>query len=161
MREKEQHPQITPERIMQLAWGYAPPLIIEAVIYNRIFDVLDGSAKTIDQISSETDIPVRRLYALMNALTAFELLVKDEDSRYTLAPESSAFLVSTRPSFLGGLFRHISTQLLPKWLTLNEVIRTGSSSTEITRQSAELFQQQVEDLYAMSYPAAQTLVEVL
>jgi len=46
-------------------------------------------------------------------------------------------------------------------LKLNEVIRTGSSSTDVTRQSAELFQQQVEDLYAMSYPAAQTLVEVL
>jgi len=57
MREKEQHSQITPERIMQLAWDYAPPLIIEAAIYNRIFDVLDGSAKTIDQISSETGYP--------------------------------------------------------------------------------------------------------
>lgn len=161
MREKEHDPQITPAHIMQLAWGYAPPLIIEAAIHNRIFDALDGGAKTIDQISSETGTSARCLYALMNALTGFELVVKDQDSRYTLAPESSAFLVSTKPSFLGGLFRHISTDLLPKWLKLKEVIHTGSPSTDINRKNIDLFQQQVEDLYAMSYPAAQTLAEVL
>ena len=32
---------VTPERIMQFAWGYAPPLILEAAIKHRVFDVLD------------------------------------------------------------------------------------------------------------------------
>ena len=26
----EEQKQLTPERIMQMAWGYAPPLILEA-----------------------------------------------------------------------------------------------------------------------------------
>ena len=39
-------PQVTPERIMQFVWGYAPPLILEAAIRHRVFDVLDGGPKT-------------------------------------------------------------------------------------------------------------------
>ena len=38
-------PQVTPERIMQLVWGYAPPLILEAAIRHRVFDVLEGARK--------------------------------------------------------------------------------------------------------------------
>lgn len=88
----------------------------------------------------------------MDALTGFELLEKSGDSRYSLTPESAAFLVSNKTSFLGGLFRHISTQHLPKWLMLSEVIRTGSPAAGIARKSVESFQQQVEDFDAMSYP---------
>jgi 3-hydroxy-5-methyl-1-naphthoate 3-O-methyltransferase len=34
--------QVTPERIMQMAWGYVPPLVLEAAIRHRVFDVLDS-----------------------------------------------------------------------------------------------------------------------
>ena len=33
--------QVTPERILQFAFGYAPPLIIGAAIHHRVFDILD------------------------------------------------------------------------------------------------------------------------
>jgi hypothetical protein len=36
---------LTPERIMQLAWGYAPPLIIEAAVRHRVFDLLEPGRK--------------------------------------------------------------------------------------------------------------------
>ena len=29
---------VTPERIMQFAWGYVPPLVLEAAVHHRIFD---------------------------------------------------------------------------------------------------------------------------
>ena len=53
------------------------------------------------------------------------LLAKDSQNRYSLAPESAAFLVTTSPGFQGGLFRHITDQLLPKWMQLRQVVRTG------------------------------------
>ena len=40
-------PPVTPERIMQFAWGYVPPLILEAAIHHRIFDLLDAGPKTV------------------------------------------------------------------------------------------------------------------
>ena len=38
--------QITPERLMELSFAYAPPLIISAAAGNKIFDTLENSAKT-------------------------------------------------------------------------------------------------------------------
>ena len=47
--------RVTPERIMQMTWGYAPPLILEAAIKHRVFDVLDGGAKTLDEVQAWLD----------------------------------------------------------------------------------------------------------
>ena len=49
--------QVKPERIMQLMWGYAPPLILEAAIRHRVFDVLDNGAKTVEEVEDETGPP--------------------------------------------------------------------------------------------------------
>ena len=38
---------VTPERIMQFAWGYIPTLVLEAAIHHRVFDVLDAGPKTL------------------------------------------------------------------------------------------------------------------
>ena len=39
---------VTPERIMQMAWGYATPLILQAAINNKVFDPLDSGAKSLE-----------------------------------------------------------------------------------------------------------------
>lgn len=154
---------ITPERLMQFAFAYAPPLIIEAAIRHRIFDVLDEGAKTIEQLSQATGASMRGLRILLNVLVSLEFLDKDADQKYTLTPESATFLVSTKPSFYGGLFRHISHQLLPKWLELTEIVRTGKPSTAINNETAgaDFFQQFVNDIFPLSYPAARVLADVL
>src|SRR2546427_13232752 len=92
-------PGVTPERIMQMAWGYAPPLIIEAAVRNGVFDQLDAGPKTIEETSAATGASVRGLRAIMNALVGFDLLSKSADGRYALTPESAAFLVGSRPPF--------------------------------------------------------------
>ena len=70
--------RVTPERIQQLAWGYAPPLILEAAIKHRVFDVLDGGAKTLAEVGKETGASERGLSAIMNALVGLEFLSKGE-----------------------------------------------------------------------------------
>jgi precorrin-6B methylase 2 len=148
---------------MQMAWGYAPPLIIEAAIRNKVFDVLDGGAKTAAEVASATGASVRGLRILMNALTGLELLTKDTAGRYSLTPESSTFLVSTKPSYLGGFARHTSTQLIPKWLALTDIVRSGkpAGGVEDEETGAAFFEQFVEDIFPMSYPSAKLLAETL
>jgi len=99
---------VTPERIMQMAWGYIPPLVLEAAIRHHVFDVLDGGPKTIPEVEKATGASARGLTAIMNALVGLEFLSKDKQGRYALTPESAAFLVSTKPSFQGGLIKHCS-----------------------------------------------------
>src|SRR5579863_5283633 len=108
--------RVTPERIMQFAWGYVPPLVLEAAIHHRVFDLLDGGPKTVHEIHKETGASERGLTAIMNALLGLNFLAKDELGRFSLTPESAAFLVSGKPGYQGGLIRHGSQHLIPKWL---------------------------------------------
>lgn len=148
---------------MQMAWGYAPPLILEAALRHRVFDVLDAGAKTVQEVQLETKASSRGLTAIMNALVGLDLLTKDSEGRYALTPESALFLVSTKPGFSGGMIRHCSEQLIPKWLSLNEVLATGKPVKAVNQelQGGEFFQQFVEDIFNMSYASAKCLAEEL
>jgi precorrin-6B methylase 2 len=154
---------VTPQRISQFTWGYAPPLIIEAALRNQVFDTLEEAPKTIEEVHDATGASVRGLTAIMDALCGLELLSKDDNHRYSLTPESAAFLVSSNPGFLGGVILHTSEQLLPRWLHLNEIVRTGKPATSVNQEGAgtEFFEQFVSDIFPMSYPSAQALAAAL
>ncbi len=154
---------VTPERILQFGWAYAVPLVLEAAIHHRVFDVLDNSPMILDELTRATGASRRGLAAIVNMLTGFDFLHKDSDSRYSLTPESAAFLVSTKPSFQGGIIRHTSTQLLPNWLHLNQVVATGRPAMAVNEEQAggEFFKEFVNDLFPMNYPIARQLADHL
>jgi len=35
------NPAVRPDRIMEMVWGYAPPIILATAIQCRVFDLLD------------------------------------------------------------------------------------------------------------------------
>lgn len=149
---------VTPQRIMQMAWGYSAPLILEAAIRNKVFDTLDAGPKTVEEVHAATGASIRGLSAIMNALCGFEFLDKDDQRRYSLTPESSAFLVSTKPSFMGGLIAHTS-ELASKWLQLGEIVRTGKPAELVNSQEdgPAFFERLVPKIFNMSYAPAQAL----
>ena len=153
---------VTPERIMQFTWGYVPTFLLETAIHHRVFDVLDAGPKTLKETAAATGTSERGLRILMNGLVGLNFLAKD-GQQYALTPESNAFLVSTKPAFQGGILRHASTQLIPKWLQLNEVVKTGKPATAVNQQGpgSDFFQQFVQDLFPVAYPAAQLLAKTL
>jgi precorrin-6B methylase 2 len=150
---------VTPERIYQFAFGYAPPLVLEAAIRHHVFDVLDSGPKSLHEVSVATGASERGLSAIMNVLVGLAFLAKDGKGSYSLTPESAAFLVSTKPGFQGGLIRHTSEHLLPKWLGLNEVVATGLPAGAVNQQTtgSDFFAQFVNDIFPMSYHVAQEL----
>lgn len=152
----------TPERLMQFAWGYAPTLIIEAAVRHGVFDALKDGAKTIEELRAETGASPRGLRAVMNALVGFNLLTK-ENERYALTPESAAFLVSGKPGYLGGFFTHTGAQILPTWMRLTDVVREGRPTRAVNQEGdgAKFFEEFVEDLFWMGFPAAQALAREL
>ena len=147
---------------MQFAWGFAPPLILEAALNSRVFDLLDQGPQTVEELSAQSGASVRGLTAVLNALVGLEFLAR-KGSRYALTPESAAFLVSTKPAYHGGFFRHMSRQILPNWLQLAEVVRTGRSVVAGNQQAdgEQFFAEFVEGLFPMSYRAAQVMGEHL
>ena len=154
---------VTPARIMQLAWSYAPPLIMEAAIRHGVFDLLDAGAKTIGEVAAQSGASPRGIRAIMNALAGLQLLTKDGDGRFGLSPDTAAFLVTGKPGYFGGMVKHTSTQLVPAWLHLTEIVRTGKSGMGVNQEGSgsEFFQEFVEDIFPMSYGAASRLADVL
>jgi len=147
---------------MQLSWGYAPPLIIEAAVKHRLFDLLEVSPKTAAQLAKEAGIALRGVTAIGNALVGLRLLTRNRE-RYALTPESAVFLVSSKPAYHGAFFHHISTQLIPNWLALDKIVRTGKPATSVNskKHGAKFFADFVESIFPLSYGAAKTLGEHL
>ena len=59
---------MTPERLMQLGFAYAPPLIVGAAVSNKVFDSLANGPKTVEQVSSQTGSSKRGLRIVTVAL---------------------------------------------------------------------------------------------
>src|SRR3989440_8594761 len=151
--------QVTPERLMEISLAYAPPMIISAGVSNRVFDSLEGEAKTTEQVAGETGASARALGILMNALVGLGLLKKNRQGKYSLTPESAAFLLSKRPGTHAGFFGAIAPQLISRWVRLSDIVREGRPAVAVNQETegTEFFSQLVENIIPMSYPPAQTL----
>lgn len=154
---------ITPERLMQFTFGFAPPLIIEVALRYHVFDTLDGGPRTLDALCAETRTSPRGLRGLLNALVGLELLTKDAAGRYTLTPESATFLVRGQPTFHGAFFLLTSEPMLSAWRQLHEIVRSGRPVQQINREhdGVGFFLRFVEEIFPIHYAAAQRLGEAL
>jgi ubiquinone/menaquinone biosynthesis C-methylase UbiE len=158
-RKARQKKQVMPERLMELSFAYAPPLVIGAAVSNKVFDSLESGSKTAGQVSKETGASERGSRIIMNALIGLDLLQKDRQGKYSLTPESAAFLVRNRPGTLAGFFGTIAPQLISRWLRLTDVVRDGRPAMAVNQETegTEFFSQLVETIIPMSYPSAQKL----
>ncbi len=128
----------------------------------HVFDVLDAGPKTAAEVAAQTRMSPRGARLLLNALVGLEFLTRQGD-RYALAPGAEELLVSTKPTFAGALFRHISRQLITHWVHLTESVLTGRPAIALNQeaQGAEFFREFVEDLFANNYGAARALADEL
>jgi SAM-dependent methyltransferase len=147
---------VTPEKVMKYAWGYAPPLILAAAVRSRVFDVLDAGPKTVAETSAATGASERGLTSIMNALVGLEFLTRDDAGVYALTADSAAFLVGSKPGYLGGMLKHMSRQLIPLWLGLDEIVQTGRPASRVNQENegSAFFEEFVSDIFPMSYPSA-------
>jgi hypothetical protein len=155
--------QLDPQIVLQHSFGYAPPLMIEAAVRLSLFDALADGAKSSDDIAAATGASVRGVRILMNGLVGLGLLTHPKPGHYALTPEADAFLVRGRPRYMGGFFHHNSEQLIPKWLRLTEIVRTGKPAAAVNAEGegAAFFQKFVEDIFPLSRRAAVGLADHL
>jgi ubiquinone/menaquinone biosynthesis C-methylase UbiE len=161
--KKRRTKQVTPERLQQFGFAYAPPLIISAAVNNKVFDTLQEGARTVEQVKKQTGGSARGLRSVMDALVGMELLKKDRQSRYSLTPESRAFLISEQPGTLAGFFGSILPVMISRWLRLTDIVRNGRPAVAVNQETegTEFFSQLVETIIPMSYGGAQKLADHL
>jgi hypothetical protein len=71
---------------MQFAWGYTAPLMIEAAIRHKVFDLLSDRPRTVEEVSKESGASVRGLRAIMNALVGLDTQTHPRARVFWLAP---------------------------------------------------------------------------
>jgi hypothetical protein len=148
----------SPERLTQFAFGFAPPLILQTAVELRIFDLIDASPMSLEELSSKTGASVRGLRALLNALVGFEFLSKDDGGLYVLTPESEAFLVRNKPAFRGDFFTFVPG-MIQHWLNLKDSVKSGKPAVAINSEpdGAEFFREFVKSLFNINFAPATTL----
>lgn len=154
-------PALDPEKIFRYSFAFAPPLMIEAAVRLKIFDAMADGPRSLEDLAKATGVDPRGLRILLNGLAGLELVTRPGEGTYGLTPEADAFLVSNRPAFMGGFFRHTSSQLIPRWLHLTDVVREGRPPGEVNLEAegAAFFEQFVEDIFPLSRPAALEFAE--
>ena len=71
-------PSVTPERIQRFVWAFAPPLVIDAAVRHRVFDVLAKQKLTLCELAEATGASARGLNAILGVLVGLGLLACDD-----------------------------------------------------------------------------------
>ena len=120
----------SPEPLLQMIQGLEVTAILQAGVQLRVFDhVADGKIRS-TAIAAAIDADERGTRILLDALAALRLLERD-DGTYHLSPMADAFLVTGRPTYMGGLLDIFA----PDWVwtshqRLAEVVRSGGTLLE-------------------------------
>ena len=154
-------PAVTPDRILQMMWGYAPPIILATAARLGLFDALEKTPRTASEVAAHTGTSERGVRPILNALVGLNFLAKN-GGQYSLTPESATFLVSSKPGYLGTMMQHVGRDLVPHWLALPDTVKSGRPARDVNQEEgAEFFERLVVGLFAMNYANAQAVGKAL
>ncbi|PZS24753.1 MAG: methyltransferase [Pseudonocardiales bacterium] len=94
-------PLVSPEPLMQMIQGLQGTAILRAGVQLGLFDQIADGKDRASSIAAAVGADERGTRILLDALTALGLLECDDG--YRLTPLADAFLVTSRPSYLGGV----------------------------------------------------------
>jgi hypothetical protein len=113
----------TADDVLQLMWGFQAPCVLGAAAELDVFGALGAEAKTAAELATACDADVRGMTALLDALTALEVLRKDADA-YSAARGVADTLTDGGPDSVVAMVRH-ATVCLRRWGELAQVVRSG------------------------------------
>jgi ubiquinone/menaquinone biosynthesis C-methylase UbiE len=127
-----------------------------------VFDFLDQSPRSLEEISSRTGASLRGLRALLNALVGFEFLARSDDGRYALTLESETFLVRDKPGYRGDFFAFVPRHIR-YWLKLKDAVQSGEpvAMGDSEQEVPEFFRELVKPLFNINFAPATKLASEL
>ena len=121
--------QPTPERIMQLGFGFWGSKALLSALELDVFTVLGMGPLSADVLASRLDLHARSAQDFLDTLVALRLLERRGD-QYANTPETDLFLDKAKPSYIGGILEMANARLYPFWGSLTEALRTGQPQNE-------------------------------
>lgn len=152
----------TPERILQLAFGFGPTQVLTSALELRMFTHIAAGQTTVPALAETVGVSPRGLRMLLDALVGLGLLTKEgtgDEARYGLTPEAEAFLVEGRPGYHGDFVRLHGTLMAGNWMKLTECVRAGEpvNAFDNPEEGAKVWGELVDGLFPVGYAAATAL----
>jgi hypothetical protein len=121
--------ELSPERILQLGFGFWGPKAFLSAIELGVFTRLARGPADLETLTRELGLHARAARDFLDALVSLGVLSR-ENGIYSNAPDCDRFLDRTKPSYIGGLLEMTNTRLYRFWGDLTEALRTGSPQNE-------------------------------
>ncbi|MGH9395402.1 MAG: methyltransferase [Terriglobia bacterium] len=146
--------------ITQMNFSMAASRILMTAVQLGIFSHIAAGKTSVLEIAPEVESSERGTGMLLNALCAFQLLVK-KDGRFGLHPVARQYLVRESPDYMGYMFE--SNDMWDAWGQLTEVVRAGRPVQQVQRgeRAEEFFSVLVRSLHVMNREPARRLAQVM
>ena len=156
----------TPERILQLSWGFTLTHTLSTAVELGLFTHIAGGATTREGVAKAAGASRRGTDMLLDALVGLGLLTRTGDGEkavFALAPDAAAFLVKTSPAYLGDFVVLHTRAILPGWAGLTETARTGKPqrAVDVPKEGVGLWDELVPAIFNLSWLAATQLGQEL
>lgn len=153
-------PQVTPEPIIRTIAGVMAAQHLMVANEVGIFEALGDDTLTLHELTERTELPVRSVRIVADALVACGLLLK-EGGRYVNTPETRTFLSGRTPADLRPYLRMAHRVGYPRWGEFESVVRGGGGAQrELFHVSSEEQEIMSAGIEAMTAPSAARLAEL-
>ncbi len=115
---------LNPGELLQLSGSYWMTCALHAAVKLDLFTAIGDHKHTCRDIAGRINADPRALAMLLNALTAMDLLIKEDDT-WANTPQSTLFLRKDMPRYIGYMILH-HQNLVESWSRLDQAIKTGS-----------------------------------
>jgi len=143
---------VTPESILQVASGFMAAKHLFVANEVGLFERLAEGPATLEELAQRTNIPRRTARILADAMVALGFVERQGD-RYQNSPVATTFLSGRTPADLRPFLRFWNRLSYPRWMKLEEAIRTGQPAFggfEFTEEEQQIFSEGVEAVTAGS-----------
>jgi hypothetical protein len=120
---------VTPERIMQVGFGYWASKTLLSAVELGLFTELAKNSLDAETLRARLGLHPRSAVDFFDALVALGFLERHA-GRYSNAPDADLFLDSAKLSYCGGFLEMSSVRLYGFWASLTEALRTGQPQNE-------------------------------
>src|SRR5262245_22973911 len=130
-------PEITPDAIMQLGFGYWGSKTLLSAVELGLFTELAKGPLALDEVRARLNLHERSARDFLDALVALGML-RREQSKYANTPATDLYLDRAKPTYMGGMLEMMSARLFRFWADLTEGLKTGQPQNE-AKHGGDLF----------------------
>jgi phospholipid N-methyltransferase len=127
---------------MELGFSFLASKALLTAVTLGVFDALADGPKSLETLEEELDLNPRGSEDFLDALVALDVLDR-ENGEYRNTPATDTFLVSHKPSYIGGLLEMANDRLYHFWGNLEEALHTGMPTNELDDDQIHPFEEAI------------------